>query len=208
MKLVLSWILDHIAVSRKEIDPQALFERLNVTTAEVDAVAHIQTDLSTLFVARIVSVSSAASTLDCPELKKSFTLPARKDSLNAQGAWVLLKKEGNDFRYATLIDVGSEKEGLMPLLALEEHEGAGAWRDKIEADDYVLTIDNAALTNRPDLWGHRGFAREIAAILGKELRPEDAFLATKTIKHFEHESHGSYAFTLAISEEKGECGSP
>ena len=208
MKLVLSWIFDHIAVSRKEIDPQALFERINVTTAEVDAVAHIHTDLSTLFVARIVSVSSNDSTLECPELRKSITLPSRKDSLPVQGAWVLLKKEGNAFRYATLTDVGSEKDGLMPLLALNEDEATGAWRDKIEADDYVLTIDNAALTNRPDLWGHRGFAREIAAILGKNLRAEDEFLATKTIKHFEHESHGSHAFTLAISQDSGDCGSP
>lgn len=31
-------------------------------------------------------------------------------------------------------------------------------------DDVVLEIDNKSLTNRPDLWGHHGVAREIAAI--------------------------------------------
>ena len=30
--------------------------------------------------------------------------------------------------------------------------------------DIVLEIDNKSLTNRPDLWGHYGIAREFAAI--------------------------------------------
>lgn len=31
-------------------------------------------------------------------------------------------------------------------------------------DDFLLEIDNKSLTNRPDLWGHYGIARELAAI--------------------------------------------
>lgn len=38
-------------------------------------------------------------------------------------------------------------------------------------DDIILEIDNKSLTNRPDLWGHYGMAREIAAIYNSELRP-------------------------------------
>lgn len=37
--------------------------------------------------------------------------------------------------------------------------------------DHVLELDNKSLTHRPDLWGHYGFAREIAALLGRELKP-------------------------------------
>lgn len=33
-------------------------------------------------------------------------------------------------------------------------------------DDVVLEVDNKSLSNRPDLWGHLGLAREIAAFLG------------------------------------------
>ncbi len=33
-------------------------------------------------------------------------------------------------------------------------------------DDYIITLDNKSITHRPDMWGHRGFAREVAAILG------------------------------------------
>src|SRR5450756_2550212 len=37
--------------------------------------------------------------------------------------------------------------------------------------DSLLEIDNKSLTNRPDLWGHYGIAREFAAIYGLPLRP-------------------------------------
>jgi len=40
--------------------------------------------------------------------------------------------------------------------------------------DSVLEIDNKSLTNRPDLWGHYGIAREFAAIYGLPLRPLSA----------------------------------
>ncbi len=34
----------------------------------------------------------------------------------------------------------------------------------LELDDIILEIDNKSMTNRPDLWGHYGIAREIAAL--------------------------------------------
>ncbi len=36
--------------------------------------------------------------------------------------------------------------------------------------DSVIEIDNKSITHRPDLWGHHGMAREVAAILGLRLR--------------------------------------
>jgi phenylalanyl-tRNA synthetase beta chain len=37
------------------------------------------------------------------------------------------------------------------------------------AADSILEIDNKSITNRPDLWGHFGIAREVAAITGGKL---------------------------------------
>lgn len=37
--------------------------------------------------------------------------------------------------------------------------------------DHVLELDNKSLTHRPDLWGHYGFARELAALLDRPLKP-------------------------------------
>jgi len=37
-------------------------------------------------------------------------------------------------------------------------------------DDVVFEIDNKSITNRPDLWGHYGIAREVAALYKKPLK--------------------------------------
>ena len=36
--------------------------------------------------------------------------------------------------------------------------------DALDLNDVILEIDNKSMTNRPDLWGHYGMARELAAI--------------------------------------------
>ena len=56
-----------------------------------------------------------------------------------------------------------ELADLLTLATVEVEE-----IERIDGDD-VLEIDNKSLTNRPDLWGHYGVAREFAAILGLPL---------------------------------------
>ena len=65
----------------------------------------------------------------------------------------------------------------------EDHDGIMVFDDTlapgtplgelVEVEDVLFEIDNKSLTHRPDLWGHRGIAREIAALLGRELKPLD-----------------------------------
>lgn len=43
--------------------------------------------------------------------------------------------------------------------------------EALGVNDVVFEIDNKTITNRPDLWGHYGVAREVAAILGEKLKP-------------------------------------
>ena len=43
-------------------------------------------------------------------------------------------------------------------------------KDVYPIDDVVFEIDNKSLTNRPDLWGHYGIAREFAAIFNRKLK--------------------------------------
>ncbi len=42
--------------------------------------------------------------------------------------------------------------------------------ERLPALDHVIEIDNKSITHRPDLWGHHGMAREVAAITAKLLR--------------------------------------
>ena len=44
-------------------------------------------------------------------------------------------------------------------------------KEVYQIDDIVFEVDNKSLTNRPDLWGHYGIAREFAALSGRALKP-------------------------------------
>ena len=43
-------------------------------------------------------------------------------------------------------------------------------KDIFAIDDIIFEVDNKSLTNRPDLWGHYGIAREFAALAGRPLK--------------------------------------
>lgn len=63
--------------------------------------------------------------------------------------------------------LGEDHEGIV-VLDPEAKVGeplADAWGLR----DWVMEIDNKSITHRPDLWGHYGFARELAAIYGRPL---------------------------------------
>ncbi len=202
MKISLSWILDHIKVDRREVDVPTLLSQINDTTAEVDKTTFIKTDLSHLMIASLISSSSQGCEVEVPELKKKFSLPLRKGGI--VGQWYLLKKEGPEYNWAMLTDIGSEKDGLMPSVWIQEKDIKGGWRDCFEQQDQIITISNTALTNRPDLWSHRGFAREVAALLQKELISEELIFEHKPIKHYDHyaSANGSNPFSIEIVKQE------
>ena len=56
--------------------------------------------------------------------------------------------------------------------------------DVLELSDTVLEIDNKSLTNRPDLWGHLGIARELSCIYDIPLKNVDVVEIPKDIKKY------------------------
>jgi phenylalanyl-tRNA synthetase beta chain len=60
----------------------------------------------------------------------------------------------------------SEPAELMRLITMKTAECEGL--EQVGADT-VIEVDNKSLTHRPDLWGHYGMAREVAAITRKKL---------------------------------------
>jgi phenylalanyl-tRNA synthetase beta chain len=72
------------------------------------------------------------------------------------------------------LDLGDEHDGIW---VLPEHATVGASvADALDIHDWIIEIDNKSITHRPDLWGHRGIAREIAAIYERPLLPLDTAL--------------------------------
>ncbi|MCB0335459.1 MAG: phenylalanine--tRNA ligase subunit beta, partial [Bdellovibrionales bacterium] len=75
-----------------------------------------------------------------------------------------------------------DKKEIVDLVDAEVEAGMSL-ADYLGFNDIVLDIDNKSLTNRPDLWGHYGIARELAAIYKCPLQPLPTFafedMATK-----------------------------
>ncbi len=70
---------------------------------------------------------------------------------------------------------GVESDGMLASAAElginRDHAGVLELRGgQVPPPDSVIEIDNKSITHRPDLWGHHGMAREVAAITGKNLR--------------------------------------
>jgi phenylalanyl-tRNA synthetase beta chain len=65
------------------------------------------------------------------------------------------------------LGLGSDHDGI---LVLPPHTPIGRpLAEVLPTSDTVLDLANVAITHRPDLWGHQGFARELAALLGTPL---------------------------------------
>ncbi len=66
----------------------------------------------------------------------------------------------------------AQELGRLITMKTAECEGvhAHASPDPEDLPDSIIEIDNKSITHRPDLWGHLGLAREVAAILRLTLR--------------------------------------
>ncbi|MGN1349047.1 MAG: YtpR family tRNA-binding protein, partial [Acutalibacteraceae bacterium] len=67
------------------------------------------------------------------------------------------------------IGISDDNSGIMELDA--DIINGTDLKEIFEIEDIVFEVDNKSLTNRPDLWGHYGIAREFAALAGRELKP-------------------------------------
>lgn len=160
MKLSLRWVCDHLSLSWNKVPVEKLVEYFNTRVAEIEVFTPVRLPLEKLFFGVVTSLNGEQPELSVPELKKTITLPVREELL--LGASYLLIKEGNQLRWASHIDLDGTKENLLPALSLEPKLLEGGWKKSVEADDVILEVDNKSITHRPDLWSHRGFAREIA----------------------------------------------
>lgn len=72
------------------------------------------------------------------------------------------------------LDLGDEHDGIW---VLDDAAEVGApVSDALGLHDWIIEIDNKSITHRPDLWGHRGIAKELAAIYDRVLKPLDLSL--------------------------------
>ncbi len=198
MKLSLRWLSRHVDLSG--IEPKQILADLTMSTAEIEGLERFGEGLECLVVGHVrkrdkhpdadklsvcqVDLGAAGGVVQivcgAPNVAAGQRVVVIKpgDTLPAKGGKGALKIKVGKIR-------GVESHGMIcseaELGLSEEHDGilvlpadtpiGARFVDCAHVQDWVLEIDNKSINHRPDLWGHYGFARELAAIYGRELRP-------------------------------------
>ncbi len=68
-----------------------------------------------------------------------------------------------------------DDHAIMDITYLDVMPGVNL-ADALGLDDMILEIDNKSMTNRPDLWGHYGIARELAALYNLPLKKIEKYV--------------------------------
>ncbi len=152
--------------------------------------AHPQADM--LRVCEVDVGQEAPATIVCggsniyEGMRCAVALPGAKVRWHGEGEPVLIKptklrgvkSEGMICAAAELeldeLFPAGDDHGVMNLADFEGQPGDPLGQ-VLGLSDIILEIDNKSLTNRPDLWGHYGIARELAAIYGQALKPLPSF---------------------------------
>lgn len=192
MFLSMNWLSDFVDFSG--LDKMELIRRFSLSTAEVEnEIYHKGADLSGVVVAEIKSVEPH------PESKKLHLLKvdagdgtlidvvcgAPNVRVGMKTAFAKVGARLGELEITPRALAGytsngmccSEKElgisddhaGIMDIT--DPLENGTDIKDAYQIDDIVFEVDNKSLTNRPDLWGHYGIAREFAALAGRPLKP-------------------------------------
>ncbi|HNO76679.1 MAG TPA: phenylalanine--tRNA ligase subunit beta [Phycisphaerae bacterium] len=191
MLISVNWLRDYVDIP-DSLDVRALAERLTITTAEVEGVEQIQTGASGLIAARVVSVGPVEGRANLKKVEldlggKSANVVSAAPVLRVDELVVFAPPgastlETGKIKSTTIADLPSEGM-ILPGSAIgipaadqdaifcPPSMKPGEAIDAAMLEDWVIEIDNKSITHRPDLWGHYGIAREVAAILGKPLKP-------------------------------------
>jgi phenylalanyl-tRNA synthetase beta chain len=185
----MNWINDFVDLTNEDIP--ALIKRFTLATAEVEDIIYKGSDVKGVVVGKILTCEAH------PNSKKLHLLTVDKGdevvnvvcgAPNARaGITVALACDGgmvggkpiNKVTLAGYESCGmccSEAElGLSTdhtgIIELPDSYKAGTPIEEVfPLNDIIFEVDNKSLTNRPDLWGHYGIAREFSALTGKPLK--------------------------------------
>ena len=190
MLLSMNWIGDFVDLNG--LDKKALIHRFTLSTAEVEEIIEKGADTYGVIVAEIASIENHPNSKKLHLLKINTGAPELVDCVcgapNVRlGMRVAFATEGgcvagHEITAATVagfpsfgmccseaeLGISADHSGLMEIT---EDVPLGTDIKKIyDLDDIIFEVDNKSLTNRPDLWGHYGIAREFATLSGRALR--------------------------------------
>lgn len=78
----------------------------------------------------------------------------------------------------------ADEEAMILDLSTFDAQPGTSIADALDLNDCIIEIDNKSMTNRPDLWGHYGIARELAALYDLPLQKFEPYVPTENVDTF------------------------
>lgn len=185
MNLSLAWIYDFLDASFESVNISFLIEMFNTHTAEIEGFKTHTLDIDSFDVGLCKKIVGNVVILELNNFAEIEILCLEEEPCLVNNFYLVKKVFAADGRYtfANLKDFGLDKEGYFPALYLSsEMFRSGAWKQFLPKNDIILEVDNKSITNRPDLWSHRGMAREFSLLLNVPFKSKQAFLGNiKTV---------------------------
>ncbi|MCK4265502.1 phenylalanine--tRNA ligase subunit beta [Candidatus Babeliales bacterium] len=205
MKLSIAWIFDHIDADWRKQDIETIVSKFNLITAEIEDYYTVQYDLRNFALGTLVKESGNSVTLNVPEWAQDYQLPKRPDLGEFKNAAYMVFQEGAKVRWAVCKNLNLDKEGYLPAFDVKAEDLEGDWKSLVESRDIILEIDNKSITHRPDMWGHRGFAREIAAFMKLGFISKHNFLQNHPVKQFSDATKTSIKNPFVVEKQAEGC---
>ncbi|HUQ91324.1 MAG TPA: phenylalanine--tRNA ligase subunit beta [Bryobacteraceae bacterium] len=179
MKFSYNWI--HELVEGLDTPPLELMGLISVKTAECEGVESVGRHFSSVVAARVLTVEqlpghNRKAVIDAGSLgRRTVVCGAPNCRPGIVTAYVPSGVTLAGRRIDKRVIEGVESDGMLAsgaeLEVNEDHQGIVELTGGLDlSPDNIIEVDNKSLTHRPDLWGHHGMAREVAAITGKRLR--------------------------------------
>lgn len=202
MKISCNILKKHIKNS-EDIDFLKIWDKFTIRTAEVEGVEVKGKDIDGVVTAKILEVADHPKSTKLHILKvddgkeiKQIVCGAPNVKVGLISALIEVGGHLGDIEIGVRPLVGVDSYGMMcsakelgisddhtGIIELPEDTPIGInIKELMPIDDIIVEIDNKSLTHRPDLWGHYGIAREIAAITNHELLPLDLYTENPNVK--------------------------
>ena len=202
MKISCNILKKHIKNS-EDIDFLKIWDKFTIRTAEVEGVEVKGKDIDGVVTAKILEVANHPKSTKLHILKvddgkeiKQIVCGAPNVKVGLISALIEVGGHLGDIEIGVRPLVGVDSYGMMcsakelgisddhtGIIELPEDTPVGInIKELMPIDDIIVEIDNKSLTHRPDLWGHYGIAREIAAITNHELLPLDLYTENPNVK--------------------------
>lgn len=167
--------LDKIVVGRIEaVEPHPQADRLRVVKVDIgeEELSQVVCGGSNLAIGQMVVVATPGSFVKWHGEGEPVEIKASKLRGVPSAGMICASVE---IGMEELFPAREEAE-IVDLAGYEARPGQPI-SELVGRDDIIIEIDNKSITNRPDLWGHYGIARELAAIYDLPLKPLPRFEA-------------------------------